>query len=260
MHVTCVQFDVAWEDKPANFERARTLLDPVDLPAGGLVVLPEMFATGFSMNVDAIAEGDIHLAESFLASLALERGVFTLGGVVNRSATGKGLNQAVLFDPAGVEVARYSKMHPFSFGQENRHYERGDALAVVPGVGCLTVAPLICYDLRFPEAFRAAVRRGTQAFVVIASWPAPRAAHWTALLVARAIENQAYVVGVNRCGRDPNLAYAGGSMIVDSRGQVLAAAGEGPAVIQADLPVQPLLDYRASFPALADMHPAFLKD
>jgi predicted amidohydrolase len=118
----------------------------------------------------------------------------------------------------------------------------------------MVVSPFICYDLRFPEAFRGAVRRGARAFVVIANWPAERHEHWDLLLRARAIENQAFVVGVNRCGSDPRHAYAGGSMIVDPQGGILARAGGEECVISADLDAASLMEYRERFPALGDMH------
>ena len=116
-----------------------------------------------------------------------------------------------------------------------------------------TVAPLICYDLRFPEPFREAVRLGGEVLVVIANWPSARAEHWTALLAARAIENQAYVVGVNRVGRDPNGAYPGLSTMIDPKGRTIISANGQPTVLHADLDRQTLLDYRRSFPVLEDM-------
>jgi omega-amidase len=116
-----------------------------------------------------------------------------------------------------------------------------------------TVAPFICYDLRFPEAFRVATRRGAQVLVVIANWPASREAHWRSLLNARAIENQAYVAGINRCGTDPNHTYAGRSLIIDPRGEILADAGPSEGWIEAHLDLASLTAYRSEFPALEDM-------
>ena len=115
------------------------------------------------------------------------------------------------------------------------------------------VSPFICYDLRFPEHFRVAARRGAQLITVIASWPVARIQHWVTLLQARAIENQAYVAGVNRCGTDPKLSYNGRSLIVSPRGDILADAGNGECVISAGLNLKELLAYRAELPFLADM-------
>jgi len=119
------------------------------------------------------------------------------------------------------------------------------------------VAPFICYDLRFPELFRASARRGAQLFAVIANWPLTRAQHWITLLQARAIENQAYVAGVNRCGRDPKLGYNGRSLIISPQGDILADAEDKECVISAELDLAGLLAWREKFPALQDMRPDF---
>ncbi|GAG32370.1 unnamed protein product [marine sediment metagenome] len=161
--------------------------------------------------------------------------------------------------PDGQPVASYDKLQPFTFGGEADHYTAGCETVLFDWQG-LRVAPLICYDLRFPELFRAATRRGAQAFVVIANWPTPRVAHWNTLLAARAIENQAYVVGVNRTGSEPKLDYPGESQILDPQGNQLACAGPGEGILRADIALDPLLQYRANFPALPDMRPDFFPD
>ena len=115
------------------------------------------------------------------------------------------------------------------------------------------MAPFICYDLRFPELFRRTVVRGAQVYAVMANWPAPRIDHWFALLRARAIENQAYVAGVNRCGQDPSLAYCGRSAIFGPRGERLAEAGDAPAVIGCEIDLAELVEYRRDFPVLDDL-------
>ena len=119
--------------------------------------------------------------------------------------------------------------------------------------GEFTVAPFVCYDLRFPEVFRLGVRGGADLMVVIANWPEPRDTHWLALLRARAIENQCYVVGVNRAGSDPHIRYAGHNIVVGPRGETVAQADEGPEVLLAEIELASLVEYRRQFPALADM-------
>lgn len=257
MNVAVVQMEITWEDKPANFARVRALLDAAHIPRGALVALPEMFATGFSMNVAAIAEEVAGPTARFLADTASYYGIYLLGGVVTRSPDGRGRNQAVVFAPDGTEVARYHKMHPFTFGGESAHYAAGYQPTLFRW-GEWTVAPFICYDLRFPEVFRHATCRGAQLFVVIANWPEAREAHWITLLRARAIENQAYVVGVNRCGSDPQLTYRGRSLIVDPRGEIRADAGTAETVVSAAVDQASLLDYRREFPVLSDIHPHFV--
>ena len=254
MHVVACQLDIAWEDKAANFAKVRQFLAAGSIPSGSLIVLSEMFATGFSMNVARVAEPAQGETHAFLADVAQEFNSYVIAGVATKTADGKGRNEAVVFGPGGSEIARYLKQQPFTLGGEREHYEAG-ANHVLVTCGEFVVSPFVCYDLRFPELFRPAVRAGAQVFVVIANWPRPRDAHWLHLLRARAIENQAYVVGVNRCGNDPRLVYRGQSLIVDPHGNTIAEAGEAEGLISADLELQELLDYRRKFPALADMQP-----
>ncbi|MGE5611551.1 MAG: nitrilase-related carbon-nitrogen hydrolase [Bacillota bacterium] len=175
-----------------------------------------------------------------------------MGGVVTTAADGRGRNEAVVFSPEGEEVACYQKIHPFTFGGEANHYAAGSEIVTFRW-GAFTVCPFVCYDLRFPEVFRLAVRRGADLFAVIANWPASREHHWLTLLQARAIENQAYVVGVNRCGRGNVLAYSGRSVIIDPRGRIVADAGNGEGVVHAAVDAESLRNYREAFPALRDM-------
>ena len=134
----------------------------------------------------------------------------------------------------GREVARYTKLHPFSPAGESLHYLPGDAV-LLADVHHTKVSPFICYDLRFPEAFRRAIRLGAELLVVIANWPDARADHWTTLLKARAIENQAYVLGVNRCGRDPWLSYPGRSALFGPKGELISELGPEESPLRATL-------------------------
>lgn len=252
MQIIGLQLDIAWEDKQANHDKVRRLLDAAAPSPGALVLLPEMFATGFSLNVTGISESESHQSEGVLAEVAREYAVFIIGGIVTTGDDGRGRNEAVVVSPDGVEVARYCKMHPFTYGGETRHYGAGEKSLVFDWNGC-TVAPFICYDLRFPEIFRRSVRQGAQLYAVIANWPTSRVEHWITLLRARAIENQAYVAGVNRCGLDPHLEYPGRSIIVDPRGEVIADAGSEEGSVSATLDLAALAEYRAAFPFLADM-------
>ncbi len=249
MHLACIQPDIAWEDPAANRAAIRAMLDFQPQPAGSLVVLPEMFSTGFSMNVARTAEPEPSETARFLADTARERSHYIVAGMVTRSADGRGKNIALAFDPSGREIARYTKLHPFSFAGENDHFEPGDRLVSFPWQD-IKVVPFICYDLRFPEIFRASA--SAHLFVVIANWPAAREDHWLTLLRARAIENQAYVAGVNRCGTDPKNSYNGRTQIIGPRGEIVADAGSAPGIIEATLDLPALEKYRAEFPALRD--------
>src|SRR5262245_23553988 len=254
MQVIGLQIDSVWENKAASHDKVLSLLDKAKPQPGALVVLPEMFATGFSMNVAEIHD-EAGETQVFLSRTAVERKIHLMGGVVMKDeTTGRGRNEAVVYSPEGREVARYCKLQPFTLGGESENYVAGDRVCLFE-LGGFTVAPFICYDLRFPEHFRAASERGANLIVVIASWPSVRIDHWVTLLKARAIENLAYVVGVNRCGQDPKNYHSGRSCIYDPHGRALAEAGSEECAVEARLELQPLLDWRRSFPALSDRRP-----
>jgi predicted amidohydrolase len=255
MQVACCQFDVAWEDKPANYRRVAAMVREAELEPGTLLLLPEMFATGFSMNSAAIAEPADGPTAQFLSRLACEHRLHVLGGVVvfDARSPGRARNEAMAFDPSGRHVSQYAKMHLFSFAGEHAHYAAGEAPVSFDWSGC-RVAPAVCYDLRFPELFRRSARDGAEVLTVIANWPAARESHWLALLKARAIENQAFVAAVNRVGTDGNgHAYTGRSQVIDAKGEVLADAGGDETVIRASVDLDALRQYRRVFPALDDV-------
>jgi predicted amidohydrolase len=256
MQIIGVQLNSVWENKAASHQRVRDLLAKVKIRSGALIVLSEFFATGFSKDIAKVAEPPGGETHQFLAELAKQTKAYTLGGVVTPASDGRGRNQCVVCDPTGKENARYWKLFPFTFGGEKEHYDAGDDLVMFP-IGPVNVAPFICYDLRFPEVFRRMAKQGAHLYTVIANWPGTRREHWTSLLRARAIENQAYVIGVNRCGQDPNLDYTGDSMIIDPRGNILADAASFESVISADVDLDALQAYRREFPALKDMRPEF---
>lgn len=254
MNIACCQFDIAWEDKPANYTRVEQRVRDAKLAPGTLLLLPEMFATGFSMNADAIAEPANGPTAMILKTLATQFGLYVLGGLVIAPDEGieRPRNEALLFDPKGEQLCRYAKVHRFSFAGEHDHYAPGREPTSCSIEGW-KVQPTICYDLRFPELYRAPNVRGSELICVIANWPAARVAHWTALLKARAIENQAYVAGVNRCGRDPNVEYSGHSQIISPQGEVIEDSGDRDTIIRATLDLEKLRAYRAKFPALSDV-------
>jgi predicted amidohydrolase len=257
MVIIGLQFDISWEDKRANHAKVGDFLNRVSPPTGALVVLPEMFATGFSMNVDLISDAGTRQTQDFLSQTAQERRIYLIGGVVRTDADGRGLNEAIVYGPAGETIVSYTKMYPFTPGGESIHYQAGVAPVIFDWEG-FTVAPFICYDLRFPEVFRTAAGAGANLLTVIASWPAPRINHWRALLIARAIENQSYVIGVNRCGRDPNHIYPGGSLIVDPHGKVLSEADDSERAVVAEPDISDLREYRTAFPVLSDLHRGYV--
>jgi predicted amidohydrolase len=249
--VAALQHDIVWEDRDATLAHVAPQIDAAAQDGAQLIVLTEHFATGFSMATDRIGEPEGGPTSEFLLAQAARHGVWLCGSIAEvRPGADRPCNQLVLASPDGT-AHRYAKIHPFSFAGEHEHYAPGrDAITV--DVGGVRVTPFICYDLRFADLFWPCAP-STDCFLVIASWPSPRRAHWTALLAARAIENQAYVVGVNRVGEGGGLTYAGDSRIIDPMGEVLAAAPEGEeACITADVDPSVVAATRERLPFLVD--------
>ncbi|HEX5588082.1 MAG TPA: carbon-nitrogen family hydrolase [Acidimicrobiia bacterium] len=251
MRVAAIQHDVVWEDPPATFELVAPLLAQAAAEGARLAVLTEMYATGFSMDTDRIAESPDGPSVGFLAEQAARHDMWVCGTVPERGASGElPANTLVLAAPGG-KVFRYRKIHPFSYSGEHERYRAGDEFVTVDveGVRC---SLFVCYDLRFADEFWA-VAPGTDCYVVPANWPAKRREHWRTLLRARAIENQAYVVGANRVGEGGGLEYMGDSAIIGPFGEELVDGGEiGEAVLVAEVDPAHVADVRARYPFLAD--------
>ena len=251
MNIAAIQLDSAWEDPRANFAKVERLLTTTTPAPGSLIVLPEMFATGFSLDLSKTMRGESRETEEFLRTLAMRCRCMVLGGVINPGADGLGRNESVTFAGDGTLLARYVKQRPFSGAGESDIHEAGDETILFSAEG-FTVAPLVCYDLRFPELFREAARRGADLFIVIAAWPVKRIEHWLTLLKARAIENQAFVIGVNRTGCEPRFEYCGRSVVVDPHGEIIADAGTAEGILTAEISHADVAAWRAEFPALRD--------
>jgi predicted amidohydrolase len=249
--VALVQLDLAWEDVAENHRRARRRLEEAKAKGARLALLPEMFSTGFSMDADRIAQPAGGPSETFLRETALELGVWILASVPE-AGTPRPRNMAILAGPDG-SGATYAKIHPFTFGGEDRVYAGGDRV-VTAAVDDLRVTPFVCYDLRFPEPFRLAAEE-TDLFAVVANWPNARREHWRTLLRARAIENLCYVAGVNRVGEGGGLRYAGDSALISPWGEVLVEGEASEAVLVADVEPAAVREARAKFPALSDRRP-----
>lgn len=256
MKVAAVQHDICWEDPPATFARVAPKIARAAGVGARLVVLTEMFSTGFSMESDRIAEPVDGPSTGFLVDQAVEHGAWVCGSVPVRPdpSTGPSVlpaNTLVLAGPDG-SMHRYTKIHPFTYAGEHTRYAAGDRHVTVDVEG-VRVSLFVCYDLRFGDDFWA-LAPVTDCYVVVANWPAARRHHWRVLLQARAIENQAYVVGVNRVGEGDGIAYAGDSMIVGPGGKILAAAPDDgtEAIVTADVDPAVVADTRARYPFLAD--------
>jgi predicted amidohydrolase len=258
MRVYGIQANFEWEDKDANFTKIRSLLDDENIQPESLIVLPETFSTGFSMNLKVTAMNEPRQTESFLSGLAQDKKCWVTGGLIEPTAAGqKGINRSITFSPVGEKLASYGKIQPAAVYLEDEFHEPGDRVDVF-SLGGFQACPLICYDLRFPELFRIGMQKEANLFIVIACWPKIRIAHWIALLKARAIENLSYVIGVNRVGSDPHLEYGGRSLIIDPKGEILADGGKEENVVEMEIDPKFVDQWREEFPVLKHARPEFL--
>ena len=249
MKVAAVQHDIVWEDAEATRAHVRPMIAEAAGQGARLIVLSEMFATGFSMRPERIAEDEGGPSEQFLCAQAAEHDAWLIASIAQRGADGRYRNNAVVAGPDG-SVRRYAKIHPFSYAGEHERYAAGTDYLTVD-VDDLRVSVFVCYDLRFADEFWAIARR-TDLYVVPANWPQPRREHWRALLRARAIENQAYVLGVNRVGPARDLPHAGDSVLVDPGGTALFEGGPEEAVLIAEATPVAVQEIRTKFPFLPD--------
>jgi predicted amidohydrolase len=233
MRIAAVQHDIVWEDRDANFERLAPQVGRAVGAGAELVLLTETFSTGFSMT-PGIGEAEGGPSARFLAGQAAEHGVW-MAGTCPEIAPGEELpyNSFVLAGPDGT-MHRYRKLHPFTHAGEHERFRAGEKPVTVE-VGGLRITPFVCYDLRFADVFWK-VAPETDVYLVPANWPSPRRQHWQTLLQARAIENQAYVVGCNRVGTaGDGTEHAGDSRIVSPMGELLATAAAVETVVVADV-------------------------
>jgi predicted amidohydrolase len=257
MRIAAVQHDIIWEDRDANFARLAPQVARAVGAGAELVLLAETFSTGFSMT-PGIGEPQDGPSAAFLAGQAAEHGVWVAGTcpeIAGEGGVGEELpyNSFVLAGPDGT-THRYRKLHPFTHAGEHERFRAGEKPVTVE-VGGLRVTPFICYDLRFADVFWRAAPE-TDVYLVPANWPSPRRNHWQTLLQARAIENQAYVVGCNRVGTaGDGTEHAGDSCIVSPMGELLATAAGVETIVLADVDPAEVAATRDRLRFLADRRP-----
>lgn len=253
LKITLLQQPLVWMDSPANLRHFDRQLEAVT--GRDLIVLPEMFTTGFAME----AAGQ-SLAEETLIAWLREKAQQTnalVAGSAAISGEQGAVNRFFLVEPQG-SVHFYDKHHLFRMADEHHHYQPGNRRVIVEWRGW-RILPLVCYDLRFPVWSRNL--NDYDLALYVANWPAPRSLHWQTLLAARAIENQAYVAGCNRVGTDGNgHHYRGDSRVINPQGDVIATAEAHQATrIDAELSLSALKEYRETFPAWQDADPFILR-
>lgn len=250
IRVALIQTELVWQQSEANRLQLQQLMQ--QCVGAQLFVLPEMFNSGFSMASEQIAETMDGPTVQWMQQQAKLLNAAVCGSVAIRTQ-GLIFNRLLFVTPDG-QVQFYDKRHLFRMGNEPQHYQAGSERVVVSYLGfrfCLQV----CYDLRFPVFARN--QQDYDVLIYVANWPEPRRQVWSTLLSARAIENQAYVLGCNRVGNDNNgLSYSGDSVVVDYQGQILAGLAESEAgVVQAELQLSALEQFKQKFPAYLDADP-----
>ena len=253
--VSLIQLDCSSSESPA--ERIVRVLGLVPQAADGadLVVLPELWNSG-AFDVDAARASAQPLDGPLVAALAdaaRASRTWLHGGSFTELDGGDHYNTSVLFGPDGSLVATYRKIHLFGFdGGETVLMSGGEELVVVDTpLGATGLAT--CYDLRFPELFRALTEGGATCFLISSGWPTPRIGHWDVLTQARAIEDQAWVVACNEVGQQPGIALGGHSCVIDPKGTVVARAGEREEILRAEIDPEAPLAWREQFPVLKDI-------
>jgi omega-amidase len=294
MELHLVQMAIARGKPDLNRAKAQALTASLKPSAStpAMIILPELFSTGYldstalpgsgasgggtagSLGPEALA-GIAAADHAFLSDLARKTRCWVAGTTVGAPAPaarsgdrqergdetrgsgenlGRYRNLSLLFAPDGSEQAMYRKIHPFSYGGEDKLYEPGREIVTFEVEGWV-VQPTICYDLRFPELYRAGSGRGTHLILVQANWPEARQVHWRTLLQARAIENQAFVAGVNCCGDQDGLRYGGGSVVFSPKGEPMAQAAAEEGLVRAKIDMDDCKQWRKQFTALRDRLP-----
>lgn len=254
MRIAAIQHDIQWLNREANFQHLESLIAPAAKGGARLVVLSEMFSTGFAMGekwIDKLPEPFNGPSSQFLQHMAQKFDVWIGGTCAELPETNDALpgNTFIISSPKG-DLTRYVKIHPFTYSGEDKWFRAGSNIVTLDVEG-IRVTLFVCYDLRFVEEFWNCAQQ-TDVYLVPANWPDSRREHWLALLQARAIENQAYVVGVNRVGAGGSLAYSGDSRIFGPLGEPLAAGNSSEEILFADVTRDYVEKTRRHFPFMDD--------
>lgn len=245
-----VQFAPIFEDKKASAEYLQQLLSRSKQNVD-MIVFPELTLTGFTMRTQKFSENMDESTIQFFGNLARQYKTHIFAGMIERDNQ-TFYNTLFHLDPGGQVVTKYRKIHPFSFSGENRHYTAGQQ-PVISRINKFRLGLGICYDLRFPELFRFYAKERVHVIIDIANWPHSRIEHWQTLLKARSIENQCYVIGVNRIGNDKKTEYHGCSCVYAPFGEVISQAGDKEEIITGTLSLARVIQVQSDYPFLNDI-------
>ncbi|WP_048000987.1 carbon-nitrogen family hydrolase [Lactiplantibacillus herbarum] len=255
MRVTLAQLDIQFGDPDANYDQVEIAIQKAMEQTVDVIVLPEMWNTGYALNrLNVLADDDGQRTLQFLSQLARQFKVNIVGGSVAVARDGHYYNEMLVVDRQGELISRYDKVHRFGLMAEDQVITAGRTENVFT-LGDVSAMGAICYDIRFPEWLRKQAARGPQVIFVSAEWPTSRLPQWRLLLQARAIENQAFVVAVNRVGSDPENDFGGQSLVIDPLGQIMAIAGAHAQLVTAQLDLDQVKHVRGQIPVFDDRRP-----
>lgn len=257
MKIANIQLDVAFGNPSENYRRVENFIETVSNHRPDIIVLPELWTTGYDLTrLAEISDDYAKTALSFLKDQAKKYNVSFVGGSVPKK-TSKGIyNTLLIVDQNGNEIHQYSKLHLFKLMSEHKYLSPGNTNGLFE-LNSELFAGFICYDIRFPEWIRTHTVKGAKAIFVVAEWPAQRLSHWRAILVARAIENQCYVIACNRAGSDDSNLFAGHSMIIDPWGEIIAEADGNEGVLMGEIELNKVTEVRKTIPIFEDRRPEF---
>jgi len=251
---TGIQMDVKPGDISFNLKTAINLTEKALKYTPNIIIFPEMFATGFAYPyINKIAKDFFHELASFLINLSYKTNAYVVGGSVPELFEGRLYNTTIITSPDRKVLGCYRKIHPFTLTDENKYFSGGDKISVIE-TPLAKIGINICYDIRFPEIARKLTVEGAEVLIVPAQFPNPRLHHWQALLKSRAIENQLYVVGINRVGgRNPD--YFGHSMAIDPYGDILDELDDKEGILICEMDLARIEEVRKAMPVLLERRP-----
>lgn len=255
--ISCLQMDIAYGQPDINYQVAEQWIEKAAQSKPDIVMLPELWTTGYDLTrLEEIADEEAERTITFLKNLAKKHRIHLVGGSIAKKTTEGIYNTMLIIDKDGNLLKDYDKLHLFQLMDEHHYLQPGerDGLFTLDEKVC---AGFICYDIRFPEWQRAHTVRGAEILFISAEWPKTRLSHWRSLLISRAIENQAFVVAVNRSGSDPNNVFAGHSMIIDPWGDIICEAGEEKELLLGTLDLVKVTEARSKIPVFEDRRPEY---
>lgn len=240
--VALAQMNIVWEDFQANYEKIEKFTLEASNKNCDIVLFPEMSFSGFTMNIDSLPIDEENVLNC-IKKIAIRYKInVAIGYAINNKGAS---NKYVVVDYKGNVLINYTKIHPFTYGEETKYYKSGEQICYC-NIKEFVLSTFICYDLRFPEIFQIASLKAN-IIIVAANWPEERSNHWLSLLKARAIENQCYIIGVNRVGNDKTLNYIGQSIVINPNGEIISSIEKDEKLITASLDIAEIKNVKSKF-------------